>query len=256
MESDKKNFKDLIPTNIDILSYFDNDSDFTLVYKKTEKLAGATYMVTNLFSDIEPMKWNLRKKSSELLSHMINYKNVSEVNQTDFIYNARTQVLEMTSLLEISLNAGLLSVMNFSILKQEFLNLVGMLDTPKNVLRDFLSGHNLKNYIGSMDASADLRDDSRKIYNNVVSPSNTSKMSFSNTKDKTHILGQSDFKKSTRQNTIISILRKKKEVTINDLALVIKDCSEKTIQRELNSFISKGIIRRAGVRRWSRYSLA
>ncbi|MCX6702079.1 MAG: hypothetical protein NTX96_02725, partial [Candidatus Zambryskibacteria bacterium] len=65
-----------------------------------------------------------------------------------------------------------------------------------------------------------------------------------------------NLKKSNRQNVILDLLKRKKELTIKDISLVIKDCSEKTIQRELNSFISIGVLKRAGVRRWSKYSLA
>jgi DeoR/GlpR family transcriptional regulator of sugar metabolism len=36
---------------------------------------------------------------------------------------------------------------------------------------------------------------------------------------------------------------------------VIKDVSEKTIQRELISLIEAGIILKTGERRWSRYSI-
>ena len=67
MELNKKNNTDLIQKNLDPISFFEKDRDFVFVYKKTEKLASAVYMVTNLFSENEPMKWILRKKVSDFV---------------------------------------------------------------------------------------------------------------------------------------------------------------------------------------------
>ena len=58
---------------------------------------------------------------------------------------------------------------------------------------------------------------------------------------------------SARGNDILSFIKKKGDASIRDIAAVIKDCSEKTIQRELNALIEGGLLRREGERRWSRY---
>jgi len=44
-------------------------------------------------------------------------------------------------------------------------------------------------------------------------------------------------------------------LSVKDFTRVIKDCSEKTIQRELLDLVEKGIVKKEGERRWSRYSL-
>lgn len=59
-----------------------------------------------------------------------------------------------------------------------------------------------------------------------------------------------------RGERIKTVLEAKPEATIKDIAEIITDVSEKTIQRELNSLIEKGQVIRQGERRWSRYSLA
>ncbi len=59
--------------------------------------------------------------------------------------------------------------------------------------------------------------------------------------------------RSTRIKTVLEAVS---EATIKDIAEVITDVSEKTIQRELNSLIEKGQVIRQGERRWSKYSLA
>lgn len=59
-----------------------------------------------------------------------------------------------------------------------------------------------------------------------------------------------------RSERIKTVLEAKPEATIKDIAEIITDVSEKTIQRELNSLIEKGQVIRQGERRWSKYSLA
>ena len=63
-------------------------------------------------------------------------------------------------------------------------------------------------------------------------------------------------KKNSRQSIIISLLRRKKEIMIKDVSPLIHGCSEKTIQRELLTMVGKGILKKQGEKRWSRYSLA
>lgn len=58
-----------------------------------------------------------------------------------------------------------------------------------------------------------------------------------------------------RRERIKTILEATGEATIKDISDVITDCSEKTIQRELNSMIEDNIVKRHGERRWSKYSL-
>lgn len=58
-----------------------------------------------------------------------------------------------------------------------------------------------------------------------------------------------------RKTRILTVLEAAGEASIKDLSDVIRDCSEKTIQRELNDLIEKGKVIRIGERRWSRYSV-
>jgi DNA-binding transcriptional ArsR family regulator len=59
-----------------------------------------------------------------------------------------------------------------------------------------------------------------------------------------------------RAERIKTVLEAKPQASVKDIAEVITDVSEKTIQRELNSLIEKGQVIREGERRWSRYSAA
>lgn len=259
MEPSNKISTEVAQNNIDPVSFFDLNNDFVLAYKKTEKLASAVYMVTGLFSENEPVKWTLRKKVGDLLSFILTYKDVPEAGRADFLYTTKTKALELVSLLEMSLRGGLMSQMNFSILKQEFLNLVGILNTAVPSSINFPNEGLSKTFFDidriSSQTPRDVNNADR-FYKTTEMNLGSQKMSLNDLRDKTLSMNTDNSKKSNRQNIILALLKKKKELTIKDIALVIKDCSEKTIQRELNSFITLGILKRAGVRRWSKYSLA
>jgi Fic family protein len=251
MEADKINTLDIHHKNQDPISFFEKDASFVFAFKKTEKLVSAIYMVTNLFSDSEPMKWTLRKKSSDLVSFILGYKDIKDSSLTDFSYNIKSRILELVSLLEVSFRAGLISQMNHSIIKHEFNNLSEVfsvtsttkVSAQENISRSFF---NVPDHRISPSVSA----------NPVahVSEQNTVNHEVNLSVQKT--VTESDvFKRYNRQNIILGLLKKKNELTIKDIAMVIKDCSEKTIQRELISFIDAGVLKRTGERRWSKYSL-
>jgi len=58
-----------------------------------------------------------------------------------------------------------------------------------------------------------------------------------------------------RKERIKALLKTGEPVTIKDISEVIKDCSEKTIQRELNTMIDNNEVQRIGEKRWSKYTL-
>lgn len=58
-----------------------------------------------------------------------------------------------------------------------------------------------------------------------------------------------------RTERIKTVLEAKPNATVKDIAEIITDVSEKTIQRDLNSLIEKGQVVREGERRWSKYSV-
>jgi DNA-binding HxlR family transcriptional regulator len=217
------------------IDFFQKDESFVFVYKKTEKLATALYMVTNLFSDSEPMKWTLRTKVSQLLSFIIGFKDILESRESEFVNEIKTKVLEIVSLLEISFRSGLVSPMNFSILKFEFVHLI-----------DFLS--HFKKPIGH-------RMDLQENFFEIPKVHHDTKQEHRREGDIGHHDVLDTHKRTNRQNIIINLLKKKKDLNINDIAQTIRDCSEKTIQRELISLIQAGVVQKIGERRWSRYSL-
>lgn len=63
-------------------------------------------------------------------------------------------------------------------------------------------------------------------------------------------------KKSQRQKAILRLIKEKGEISVKDAARVVHNCSEKTLQRELQALVREGVLQKEGKRRWTRYSFA
>jgi hypothetical protein len=234
--------------NINGLAVFKDNPNFYYVLKKTEKLVSAIYLLTEYLSDNEPLKTELKKTGLDLLTLSLSLPNKS----------FQLSTLKLLSLLEILFVGNFISEMNYTILKREF---EALLDTVQNSDNE---GHKNKgiifpehffeaNQVDSMTMSAiskghNIMSDSMMSFKKSAETVRSGELKL---KDKSN--GPSE--KVGRQDIIIDLLKKNKELGIKDFARAIKDCSEKTIQRELATLVSKGQIKKEGEKRWSRYSL-
>lgn len=183
--------------------------------KKNEKVSAAIYLVTNLLSDSEPLKWKLRNTSLCLL----------DCPRQDL----NGKYYSLKSVLEVAFYAGILSPMNHEILRNELEQLIS--HTKAVLLTD---GQELKGEFFSLVAA-----------NGTKSPA----LSIGQAKNRSETEG------GTRADIIIQMLKKQSNLGIKEFVKAIKGCSEKTVQRELIDLVKKGVLRREGERRWSTYSL-
>ncbi len=83
----------------------------------------------------------------------------------------------------------------------------------------------------------------------------TFSLSHADLTDKNNSIGHSKnvVNKNLRKNKIIQFIKSKDQARLSDILNHIGDCSEKTIQRELNDLIEGGYLKKQGDRRWSTY---
>ncbi|NQV88440.1 MAG: hypothetical protein HQ402_02720 [Parcubacteria group bacterium] len=261
--------------NIDPITFFEQNKDFIFVYKKLEKLISAVYMITNFFSENEPLKWSIRDLSGQLISQIIDIKDRVSADRNVVLDEIKNLILDLVSRLEVAHFAGLISEMNFSILKKEFSILLGALVEKNSSEQKFLFPGSFFEIPDNRDAMPSIgqvpksRSDFSRTKNITQEPSALSyrdnnvrlpKEDFSkghiSQPSKTHSAeGPVKNKKNNRQNIIVGFLAKNKVGTIKDISLMIKGCSEKTVQRELLFMVKNGVLKKEGERRWSRYSL-
>ncbi|MFC1721122.1 hypothetical protein ACFLY0_00375 [Patescibacteria group bacterium] len=264
-----------------------NTGQVFFLLKKTEKLSAATYMVTNLISDTEPLKWRLREKNLVLLSDIISLRTSALSERTEYTAAVSGKIMEIISLIEVASMGGLVSEMNASILKGEYKDLEKQLEAavmnegyPRNTLTDLFEsvpasyedpaqanlnlsdnkeeGIKDRNYKGQDTYTSVLYNQHKRQQSRLTS-GNGNVGAVQNKKVgsqyKVKSLAESKAIKSGRKDKIISIVRKKGQVTIKDISAVISGCSEKTLQRELLSMVKDNVLKKEGERRWSKYSL-
>lgn len=242
------------------LGFFSIEDYLLYIFKKTEKITAALYLVSGLLKDDEPIKWELRDKGMDLLSSSFSASNSVPGDKNYIIQSLFTAALETISLLNVAKISNLISDMNHSLLVREIDQVVSLLrdrlsesaesaglvlseqffKTPSMFTSGFRVGERVKDQSSGQRAVSSSEAGGRK--NRKLSDVDSGHSAM-------------EEKKAQRRESIINVLKSQSNLTIKDFAKVIKDCSEKTIQRELIELVEKGVIRKDGERRWSRYSL-
>lgn len=240
--------------------------------KKTEKLVTALYMVTDCMDTDDALKGKLRQLGVELLSDMYRLANLSPMEKHVHIATSLSHVSEIISFVEIARTIGFISDMNTSILNKEFQILIGELEShqSKDKHFTFTLDEQMFSFPENEESVSKERGDNRpqSMIKDMTSLTDKrtsfNSMSFMNNSKLSSSLGQvphtanrvlSVDDKKERTDRIL-VLLKGREVSIKDISNSFTSCSEKTIQRELNSLVAKGQIKKTGSKRWSKYSVA
>ena len=233
-----------------------NKSVYDFANKKTEKLVTALYMVTDCMDTDDALKGKLRQLGVELLSDIYKLSTFSPLDKQTHIISFLSRIEEIISFVEIAYTIGFISEMNTSILKKEFMILVGELESHQK---------SDKHFTFTLD---------EKMFEGEVKRTLSDSVSFTNNKSplptfQPHKLNHSGTNLADRHDRtekILNLIKEKKDlpedatslqagISIKDISLAFTNCSEKTIQRELNALVLKGQLKKTGAKRWSRYSI-
>lgn len=241
------------PLNWKSLGFFSPEEYLLFIFKKTEKITSALYLISGLLKDEEPIKWELRDKGINLISSSFTASSSLPGDKNAVIQSLFTAALETLSLLNVARISNLISEMNHRLLVREIDNIVVL-------LRDHLAmsaekaGYVLsESFFKTPDMfTSGFKSDTRRSRG-----SGTTGDKENYAQEDRYVKGHDSLqqKKTSRQETILTVLRSQSNLTIKDFSKVIKDCSEKTIQRELLDLVGRGLVKKEGERRWSRYSL-
>ncbi len=256
------------------LSFFNGNEYSTFVYKKTEKLVTALYLISNFFPESEPLKWSLRDKGLCLLNYSLSFANLGVSDREMMTTKFFSVVLEVLSMLEVAFIGGLISSMNHTILSREYHSLINFIQTKEEnekaksgyILSDtFFSSvekttqeqtNTTIDRAGIPGSALKSKNDKGQSHTHSISSNAGNGQPFDRNLDKKSTIRDLASRKDSRKNLILSVLKKGDRLTIKDFTKVISNCSEKTIQRELLQMVSDGVLKKEGERRWSTYSLA
>jgi hypothetical protein len=225
------NIKDLISDKKDQNLYLFNNSYYNNVYKKTERISCAVFLIT--------------EKSNGQNSDLVRDAQQLSLNT----------LLSVIRFLSTDHTPGVLaeSIRNLASLRSLLLLLAAVRVTRQDfaevIIREIDSAiQSLYTY---------YRDEAPEALfsvgeHDMVSPKEERRRAPSRSLAPTT---QAPASSVSRRDTILSIIRTKGSVSIKDISDVVTDCSEKTIQRELMDMIKDNIVIKEGERRWSKYKL-
>lgn len=220
---------------------FEKDIRRVFIYKKAERLAKAIHLIAPAFAESVSLRNRIGSIAIGLVDAAILPSGAARMALS-------RELLALSSVLSIARTGGLLSSMNAELIAREahiLLQEVAAYEEPRLFLDEAptLSGIAKKALSESLHRS-NLADVRRATH---VRPASN---------EKGHRKDISDIKLKDRREAILSVIKNKEKAGIKDISTIIRDVSEKTIQRELLALTVAGIILKRGERRWSTYSLA
>jgi hypothetical protein len=234
---------------------FSGDDFGLFVFKRTEKISTAVYLLTEYLSDTEPMKWSMRQVATRVVGEAtILSKRVW--GQREYFSAILSSFSELTTLFYVANMAHMISPMNFEIIQAELSKMVTMLSQAisKNTADRKIIADDYFNVSTGQDYSKNIFTGTQHFDKGQMDIRDKHVL-YKNDHSKTGNTESHQKDRNNRQDTILTLLKEGKVLTIKDFSSQIKDCSEKTIQRELLSLVAKNVLKKEGERRWSRYSL-
>lgn len=224
---------------------FDKDIKRVYVYKKAERLAKAIHLIGPAFRSSVA----LRDRMDRIAVGLIDAAVLPPSSARDSLSR---ELLALSSVLSIARAGGLLSSMNADLIAREaqlLLQEVAGYEEPRLFLEEAPTLAELSR--ASLQARSQERAQARVHVSVGVQTPQT--VGDSKGHDKGHSSGS--HARGSRQEAILSVLSTKGPSYIKDISLVIREVSEKTIQRELQALVQAGKVTRSGERRWTTYAL-
>ena len=237
-----------------------NNHYYNEVFKRTERIASVVFYV---LSYIEPESTakvhhqNLTDKAMLLHEAVIATLNLHEYETKDGLSDLIQAVVALESAIHVTAAARVFTTDVERVLTEE-------IDTLLRVIRNHYIAEDQappertthRNLTGG--ATSQPRPQPTKTASATTSTAPTRKVQQRSNVPRGDMSSQAGVVYGAgpaRSERIKTVLEAKGEATIKDIADVITDCSEKTIQRDLNALIKAGEVERHGERRWSRYTV-
>lgn len=219
------------------------------------RLTLALYRVTDAFPQHEVLRGQLRGKANEILESSFEYDICDQSNR--IAASALAKIYTLQSFLEIARTMNFVRSLNIIVLKREY-DLVARFFSGRIEIRkihDFPL-NKAKSRMPEGNGGSIVRKPPEPIKKKEIS--SLAEVQEQKEQDREIQENQDDFKESDfneRQLTILEFLSERVSAKISDLTTFFQNVSSKTIQRDLQDLVNKGILKKEGERRWTIYSL-
>lgn len=229
---------------------FEKDIRRVYIYKKAERLAKAIHLVGPAFRN----SLALRDRMDRVAIGLVDAAILPPTSARDAMSR---ELLALSSVLSIARTGGLLSVMNADLIAreaQQLLQEIATYEEPRLFLDD---APTLAELARQANVERSISSNARFVEAAPTRPKlQVQKVPNHKGQSIGHTAESIKDKNADRRQAILSILESKGPSYIKDISTLIRDVSEKTIQRELQSLIDSGEVTKSGERRWTTYTLA
>ena len=237
------NTKDIAVNDSSYRKLLNNDDYYRHIFKKTEKIISVVfYILNNTDTDkrSETHIGNIAGKAHFAHENALRSLEVKLANAKEVLEQFAQALIALDSTIRISNASGVIT--------QEVLGVVtGEIDTVLRSLSPYISNETSISSMLSSQMASSAASSTTPSSTQVPAPRKAPAGS-QNTAPKAS-------PSPDRRTRIQTIVEAKGEASIKDISEIITDCSEKTVQREINTMIADNIIQRHGERRWSKYSI-
>lgn len=224
-------------------------------YRRAERIAAGLHMLTNHIPEQEPVRSEVRSTASLVLLDVLKLRDEMRSAHSHSVTELQGRIRYLISMVRIMGVSGFVSQQNATTVI-EALDELGtyviasqrsMLSENISLSREDLIDVRMPTYrpvqpkfVKDMSDIKDARDAA------VIKDSHETSVRS----------GDSIGTLSVRVQSILEILKVGGSLGIKDISANLPEYSEKMIQRELLELVTRGAIKKTGLKRWSKYSLA
>lgn len=223
-------------------------------YRRAERISAGIYMLTNHISTEEPIRSQVRGVSSEILCDALKLKDEMRSPNSLSVAHVTEKIRYLISLVRIMTVSGFISQANASVVIEALDELGNFMQVSQ---RSILS----ENVVLTREDLVDVRATSfrvsghRAVKDTSVTSVQKDAREPSDSSETSQKKPDSLSALSVRVQSILDVLKAGGSLSIKDISTNLPEYSEKMIQRELLELVTRGAVKKTGLKRWSRYSL-
>jgi hypothetical protein len=218
-------------------------------YRRAERLVAALFLLTRHIPSDETLRSETRRIATSILPQILALRDDMRAVGSAKAREFQATIRLLISLLKMLMFSGYISSQNAESASEALDDLGNFISASQRSAFSESVKFSRDDLLNVRDPDKgrikDIRD--KESIKDKLSIKDTPEMSFND---------RSAAPLPARASTIISVLRAGGDFNIRDIAANLPEYSEKTIQREIALLVERGLVRRTGLKRWSRYSIA
>lgn len=223
-------------------------------YRRAERIVAATHLLTSHIDQNEPVSAAIRSCGLVLLESMLEIRSEMRSPRSELFTKVQADIRHMISLVRVLTASGYISMQNAT-------TMVEALDELGNFLTSAQRSALSESISVSRDDLLDVRSSTVLRPQRTVRDIKDSRTSIQTPPDvqdhERSLIGvRSNGHITVRSQSILDTLQSGGTMGIKDICAHLPEYSEKMIQRELADMVAAGAVRKEGLKRWSKYSVA